>query len=166
MISSHGDCLCLNGVCGCAYISRNCSPDDASPEDTSCLTAHDAAAIGVDMPSHRPMDSLELVTWNLASPNNNPFEFWVRSTELSHSPPNHSQLRVACWQVTLEAENTEYVSLMRDVELVMSHPGSRDLPISCIFTHDMFLDLRQELAMQVLHPPRASTLPKHSFSSS
>ena len=45
----------------------------------SCLTAHDAAAIGVDMPSHRPMDSIELVTWNLASPNNNPFEFWVRS---------------------------------------------------------------------------------------
>jgi hypothetical protein len=25
------------------------------------------------------MDPLELVTWNLASPNNNPFEFWVRA---------------------------------------------------------------------------------------
>jgi len=80
----------------------------------------------VDIPSHRPMDSLELVTWNLASPNNNPFEFWV----------------------TLAAENTEYVSLMRGVELVMSDPDSRDLPVSRIFTHDMFLDLRQELADQ------------------
>ena len=56
--------------------------NDESQIQTVCsfahLTAHDAAAIGVDMPSHRPMDSLELVTWNLASPNNNPFEFWVR----------------------------------------------------------------------------------------
>ena len=59
-------------------------------------------------------------------------------------------------QVTLAAENTEYVSLMRGVELVMSDPGSRDLPVSRIFTHDMFLDLRQELADQVLHHPDAS----------
>ena len=56
-------------------------------------------------------------------------------------------------QVTLAAENTEYVSLMRGVELVMSDPGSRDLPVSFIFTHDMFLDLRQELADQVRHHP-------------
>ncbi len=52
-------------------------------------------------------------------------------------------------QVTLAAENTEYVSLMRGVELVMSDPGSRDLPVSFIFTQEMFLDLRQELADQV-----------------
>jgi hypothetical protein len=54
--------------------------------------------------------------------------------------------------VTLTAENREYVSLMRGVELMMSDPGSHDLPISSIFTHNMFLDLRQELADQVLHP--------------
>jgi hypothetical protein len=42
---------------------------------------------------------------------------------------------------------------MRGVELVMSDPGSHDLPVSRIFTHDMFLDLRQELADQVFHPP-------------
>jgi hypothetical protein len=30
-----------------------------------------------DFPSHRRSDELELATWNLASPNNNPFEFWV-----------------------------------------------------------------------------------------
>ena len=71
-----------NGVREREGTSSNCSLNDASPNDIaycfSCLTAHDAAAIGVDMPSHRPMDSLELVSWNLASPNNNPFEFWVR----------------------------------------------------------------------------------------
>ena len=59
------------------------------------------------------------------------------------------------WQVTLAAENTEYVSLMRGVELVMSDPGSRDLPISRIFTHDMFLELRQELADQVHNHPES-----------
>jgi hypothetical protein len=55
------------------------------------------------------------------------------------------------WQVTLAAENTEYVSLMHGVELVMSDPGSSDLPVSHIFTHTMFLELRCELANQVVH---------------
>ena len=56
--------------------------------------------------------------------------------------------------MTLSTENTEYVSLMRGVELVMSEPSSSDLPISCIFTHNMFMDLQQELADQVrwMHP--------------
>ena len=54
--------------------------------------------------------------------------------------------------MTLAAENTEYVSLMRGVELVMSDPGSRDVPVYRIFTHDMFLDLRQELSEQVPYP--------------
>jgi hypothetical protein len=55
--------------------------------------------------------------------------------------------------VTLAAENAEYVSLMRGVELVMTDPGSHDLPVSRIFTHDMFLDLRQDLADQVHYHP-------------
>ena len=73
-------------VCGGPCISSNCCLDDASPTDTAscfcCLTAHAVPAVDVDIPQdgpHRPVDSLELVTWNLASPNNNPFEFWVRS---------------------------------------------------------------------------------------
>jgi hypothetical protein len=59
-----------------------------------------------------------------------------------------------CSQVTLAAdsENSDYVSLMRGVEFVMSDPGPHDLPISRIFTHAMFLDLRQELADQVNCP--------------
>jgi hypothetical protein len=59
------------------------------------------------------------------------------------------------WQVTLAADNTEYVSLMRGVELVMSEPGPHDLPVSRIFTHDMFLELRQELADQVHNHPES-----------
>lgn len=59
----------------------SCSLIDSSLNDSVCrapvLSAHDAAALGMSMPSHRPNESLELVTWNLASPNNNPFEFWV-----------------------------------------------------------------------------------------
>ncbi len=43
--------------------------------------SHNAATIDEGISSHRPMDSLELVTWNLASPNNNPFEFWVHISD-------------------------------------------------------------------------------------
>jgi hypothetical protein len=61
-------------------------------------------------------------------------------------------------QVTLAAENTEYVSLMHGVELVMSNPSSSDLPVSHIFTNSMFLDLRDELANQVLQHSKTLTL--------
>ena len=76
------ECICSNDMCPCTSIYDDCSLNDALPRNVLCclssLTAHEAAAIGVDIPSHRPMDSLEMVTWNLASPNNNPFELWVR----------------------------------------------------------------------------------------
>ena len=76
---SHG-CVCFNDDRIC--IPGNESLNGATSTHAVCcfshVTVHDAAAIGVDIPSHRPMDSLELVTWNLASPNNNPFELWVR----------------------------------------------------------------------------------------
>jgi hypothetical protein len=74
----HGE-VCSNDDRGCACISSNDSLNDsASPNDTSCCISS-AGCPSVDIPSHRPMDPLELVTWNLASPNNNPFEFWVRA---------------------------------------------------------------------------------------
>jgi hypothetical protein len=37
--------------------------------------------------------SLEVVTWNLASPNNNPFEFWVRVRERGRGAPRQRQAR-------------------------------------------------------------------------
>jgi hypothetical protein len=78
----HGG-VCLKDVQGYKNKSVRCFlSDTCSGKVSRCyssLTAHDAASIGVDIPSHRPTDSFELVTWNLASPNNNPFEFWVRS---------------------------------------------------------------------------------------
>ena len=51
--------------------------------------------------------------------------------------------------MTLAAENAEYVALMQGIESVMSNPGPRDAPVGRIFTHEMFLELRQELAEQV-----------------
>jgi hypothetical protein len=95
----HGG-MCSNDACGYACITSNCSLNDSSKDANSCcfsgLTAHDAAALGVDIPSHRPTDSLEFVTWNLASPNNNPFEFWVRSSKYSRGCPNRSHRRAGC----------------------------------------------------------------------
>jgi hypothetical protein len=103
MISSESysqEGMCSIDACGCTCESSNCSLNDASTDANSrCfsgLTAHDAAALGVHIPSHRPTDSLEFVTWNLASPNNNPFEFWVRSSKYSRGCPNRSHRRAGC----------------------------------------------------------------------
>jgi hypothetical protein len=79
-----------NGFCGGTRISSNCCLNDASPTySASCpwrLIAHAAGAIDVGI-AHHPADSLELVTWNLARPNNNPFEFWVRTSRQIVSRP-------------------------------------------------------------------------------
>jgi hypothetical protein len=75
--------VCSNDDRGCACIASNDSLNDsASPNGTSCCFS----CPSVDIPSHRPMDPLELVTWNLASPNNNPFEFWVRRISFLTTP--------------------------------------------------------------------------------
>ncbi len=102
MISSDNDFnggVCLNDVCGGECISTNFSLNDTSPNDTtccSCLPVRDTAAIDVDISRQHPMDSVELVTWNLASPNNNPFEFWVRRSKHSHSCHSCALIRTGC----------------------------------------------------------------------
>jgi hypothetical protein len=50
-------------------------------------SVHKTHDCSLDSPSHRPVDSFELVSWNLASPNNNPFEFWVRARSVLLSEP-------------------------------------------------------------------------------
>jgi hypothetical protein len=79
-----------NGFCGGTRISSNCCVNDASPTYSAscpwCLILHAAGAIDIGI-AHHPADSLELVTWNLASPNNNPFEFWVRTCRRIFSQP-------------------------------------------------------------------------------
>ena len=73
--------------------------------------------------AHRKAE-LKVVTWNIAAPNNNPFEFWV-----AHN-------------------NEEYNDLMLTLQKHINNPKCFEIEIRCIFTDEMYLELRQQLAGQ------------------
>jgi len=58
---------------------------------------------------------LQIATWNIAAINNNPFEYWITYND-----------------------NPGYEQLMNDVESFIESPGERDIPVSQVFTNDMF----------------------------
>ena len=64
---------------------------------------------------------LTVATWNIAAINNNPFEYWITYKE-----------------------NPGYEKLMVDIENFLENPGDKDLPVSEVFSEDMFgkLDTR------------------------
>ena len=64
---------------------------------------------------------IHAVTWNIAAINNNPFEYWITN------------------------EDPSYNQLMKNVSNFIESPGSRDIPVSAIFTDKMF----EELATQM-----------------
>lgn len=66
--------------------------------------------------------SYKLTSWNIASINNNPFEYWISSND------------------------DEYDTLMKSVEAFILNPGKKDILVSDIFTHKMFFDLKIKLA--------------------
>ena len=71
---------------------------------------------------------LQVLTWNVAAPNSNPFEYWA-----TH-------------------ENEDYVSLMNDVQHCLDKPGQHDVPLANIFSPSMFEDLKSELSkMGITH---------------
>lgn len=61
---------------------------------------------------------LHITTWNIAAINNNPFEYWI----------------------TYEG-NPAYDQLMLNVEQFLESPGDKDVPVSQVFTDDMFTEL-------------------------
>ena len=65
---------------------------------------------------------LNLVTWNIAAINNNPFEYWI-----TH-------------------EDADYNKLMIDVQEFISSPGTRDVPVGDVFTPAMWAELKQEMS--------------------
>jgi hypothetical protein len=73
-------------------------------------------------------DELQVVTWNIAAPNNNPFEFWA-----TH-------------------ESKEYIHLMSSIQEFLDNPGDRDVEIQDVFTDKMYFELREELALHGVHP--------------
>jgi len=61
---------------------------------------------------------LQVTTWNIAAINNNPFEYWITYKE-----------------------NPKYEKLMVDVENFLETPGDKDVPVSEVFSEDMFAAL-------------------------
>jgi hypothetical protein len=66
--------------------------------------------------------SLKVATWNMAAINNNPFEYWLT---ISDDP--------------------KYNELMSRVEALVKTPGAKNVPVSDIFTEDMFKRLLKEM---------------------
>ena len=60
---------------------------------------------------------ISLATWNIAAVNNNPFEYWISGTD-------------------------EYNNLMNGFAEFITTPGDRDIPVSKVFTPQMWTDLR------------------------
>jgi hypothetical protein len=61
--------------------------------------------------------TLKLATWNIAAINNNPFEYWITSPD------------------------PEYNELMKKVSAFILNPQGADVPISAVFTQEMFDEL-------------------------
>lgn len=62
-----------------------------------------------------------VTTWNIAAINNNPFEYWITTKE-----------------------HPDYEQLMINVEKFIENPGAKDVPVTSVFTVEMFdrLDTR------------------------
>jgi hypothetical protein len=59
-----------------------------------------------------------VATWNIAAINNNPFEYWITMKE-----------------------NPAYEQLMVNVEQFLENPQEKDVPVSEVFTEEMFTKL-------------------------
>ncbi len=77
-------------------------------------------------PSHTsgPEGEIEIVTWNIASPNLNPLEYWV-----TH-------------------ESKSYSDLMCSVQKAIDDPKEENIELGQIFTRSMFQELKAELSAQ------------------
>jgi hypothetical protein len=76
-------------------------------------------------PANRCPDSeIHAATWNIAAPNNNPFEFW--STH----------------------ETKDYDDLMSEVQKCLDCPDGLDVSLEEVFTPSMYDELRSELCLQ------------------
>ncbi len=65
---------------------------------------------------------LSVTTWNIAAINNNPFEYWITYKQ-----------------------NPAYEKLMIDIENFLENPGDKDIPVSNVFTEEMFAQLDKRL---------------------
>jgi len=67
-------------------------------------------------------DELWISTWNIAAINNNPFEYWITYKD-----------------------NPKYEELMLNIEKFLEEPGDKDVPVSKVFTEEMFAKLDETM---------------------
>lgn len=65
---------------------------------------------------------LQVTSWNIAAINNNPFEYWITYDE-----------------------NPEYEIIMTKIEKFLESPGEKDVPVSAVFTEEMFSELEKRM---------------------
>jgi len=65
---------------------------------------------------------LQVSTWNVAAINNNPFEYWITYDE-----------------------NPAYEEIMTNIEAFLEKPGDKDVPVSAVFTQEMFAQLEKRM---------------------
>ena len=65
---------------------------------------------------------LQVSTWNVAAINNNPFEYWITYDE-----------------------NPAYETIMTNIEAFLENPGEQDVPVSQVFTEEMFAELEKRM---------------------
>ena len=64
---------------------------------------------------------LNVITWNIAAVNNNPFEYWITNNDPS------------------------YNRIMTNVSTFIDNPGSYDIPVEKIFTEEMYSELEESM---------------------
>jgi len=88
--------------------------------------AEDQPSTGAEMGTLAKMSAsgrkLSISTWNIAAINNNPFEYWI----------------------TIDG-NPDYEKLMINIENFLEDPGDKDIPVSQVFTPQMFDSLEKTM---------------------
>ena len=97
---------------GCSSFGRTSSAPTSSQRDGNSFDDRCSA-------TRRP--DIKVATWNIAAPNNNPFEFWS-----SH-------------------QSKDYDNLMMAVQKCMDNPADLDVPLEEVFSHCMYQEMRQEM---------------------
>ncbi len=116
-LGKHGSGLRKKIDVSCMSVHRTLSAPNTLEHSSHCCAPE--KELGAQ---RRP--SLNVATWNIAAPNNNPFEFWV-----SH-------------------QNEEYNELMLAIQKHIDQPKTFESKIGQIFTPCMYAELRNELALQ------------------
>ena len=115
-----------NDTWGCGINKTMIRRTGSAPSALEHVVAHNVE-LRICSPKQRKLKrrpNFSVVTWNIAAPNNNPFEYWAMHSDAG------------------------YNGLMSALQQYIDNPGPNDPEIGSIFTASMYAELRDELARQ------------------